>query len=522
MNFNILQTLAICAIPTFAASAQDRALELSFSTGAPLTSVLVTKNPGSSSVIISRVSLNASPETTAPMPMSQTRDAEATNPAPPAAAIASRVLVAGYDSQTNTGKLVMLGEDSNGNWVALGTAYTESGADFVGVAYSPRLQRIYLLDSKKKRIVFANMAHGAATLPTAWSVLATGTATTPPYIPALSDTGHQTLSLVRDDNSVPVLSLRSAFVAGDNVVEITHGQSVTHQTFVGHLNGAQLANPYLLFLQNTVTVNGPPSAQVLLRAHFSGQAVGSGVIGPAGIATLATTPLQLGERYSIELNGTTFSPYLTPFQTAGYVEALETGVTMDLLGKRMAAYAYVGANIFLAPITLLANPAPLADKSYSATLWIGTPSDHVPVGGGQYALIGPGAYSVASTASLTKDRPVGGNAVNLPIPNDGNLAGTCLSFQWHLVVNGAVKLTNIADVYIHSHRFVPPGSEELFGIGPTAQSRAGLNLPLLPEQRWTPLRRAALDSWLSKYATKPSLAEKRQLAQILLKQRTGR
>ena len=417
---------------------------------APSTRVLVSKRQTESGVSVQRVSLSQN------LPRLDYTGLGAvwgaTNLHGFEQADANDILLVGRSS-TGKGAIALLREGANG-FAQVGSLYEEAGSRFVSVAYSGKKGRVYLLDSWKKRIVYASMAVGASTIPTQWTTLLTDQ--------GLSELGAANeVDLWMDtDGDEPRLAFATPSGSPRSSYYITDGANGVQITLfeLGTGDVAKIVTQPLLVGAPTVRVEAKPALQVVVTDLVGGIPLGTGVVPPGGLLDVNVATVGWGQILGAgPLAGPVGPPYQFPYQSWGQAEALDSNLSIETIGEIESSTAWVDQAHFRATVGIEWQQAPQTAVSYNATLLVGSEQDLVPVGGGQYALLGAGAVAFGTNVLLDPAlMPKGIGIVDLPIANDPMLGGTVTLLQWIISKSPTeAKMSNVAAFFIYPDRFDP-------------------------------------------------------------------
>jgi len=356
-------------------------------------------------------------------------------------------------SSAGKGAIALLRDGTQG-FSQVGAVYEEAGSRFVSAAYSGKKARLYVLDSWKQRIVYADVAVGAASVPTQWTTLLTSQA-----LPALGAANEYLLYVIQDgDEPVVVFSAGGNLEASSYAIKDgAQGVSVTlHRMGTG--DSARVLTHPLLVNGLTVQIQAAPAGHVELVDLVGMVLLGEGVVPPNGLLDLQVPPVTWGQIYSARMVGGPLGPpFLFPYQSWGQPESLDPNLTLRAIGRVEAATAWVGHEKFQATLGIEWQQAPKTPVSHNATLLVGTEQDLIPLGGGRYALLGESVVAFPTTIDIDPAvLPIGFGVVPLPIPNDANLGGTVTLYQWIVSPSPSEAiLSNVAGIYIYPDRFDP-------------------------------------------------------------------
>ncbi len=398
-------------------------------------------------------------------------------------AVDASTLVFAGATASNQGELRLFHDSGNG--FALSSTYTEAGSDFVGVAYSRARQRLYLLDSLKQRIIYADMSSASTALPQLWSVLVTSQ-----QLPGLAGVSDYRLSLSKaSDGPAPILAAHPLRAYPGDTFTITDSATVPTSVIPGDHSVARIMDAHVTSSAASLTVKGPPGVSVDVESAITGMSYGSAITAMNGVAAVPLQPgIVLGDIVVARRAGAVAgTPYFCSFQRWGFSESLSMGIAIEDIGRACSMNAWTnnaifGVNAFL-KYTGTPNPS-----NFAASLVVGTESDVYAIGGGQYALFGSAVFQ--STAYVDPGRlPVGFATADLPIPGDQTLVGTTVCFQWWINDGPAIRVSNVACILIRDAEFVP--------ASPAALSR-GRPGTLTPRRTSNSETRRALAEWLRK------------------------
>jgi len=365
---------------------------------------------------------------------------------------ANDILVVGRSS-AGKGAIALLREGTSG-FAQVGALYEEAGSRFVGVAYSGKKGRVYLLDSWKKRIVYASMTVGASAIPTQWTTL-------------LTDQGLSELGAANDvelwmdtDGDEPRLAFAAPPGSPQSAYYITDGANGVQVTLLelGTGDVAKIVTQPLLVGAPTVRVEAKPGLEVVVMDVVNSIPLGTGLIPPGGLLDVNVATVGWGQILGAGLlAGPVGPPYLFPYQSWGQAEALDSNLSIEAIGEIESSTAWVDQAHFRATVGIEWQQAPQAAVSYNATLLVGSEQDLVPVGGGQYALLGAGAVAFGTNVLLDPaSMPKGIGMVDLPIANDPMLGGTVTLLQWIISKTPTeAKMSNVAAFFVYPERFDP-------------------------------------------------------------------
>jgi hypothetical protein len=362
------------------------------------------------------------------------------------------ILLAGRSS-AGKGALALLRDSATG-FAQVGSLYEEAGSRFVGVAYSGKKARVYLLDSWKKRIVYASLSVGATALPTQWTTLITDQT-----LAALGSANEFALEVYvdGDEPKLGLISRGNSRVSQYWIKDGTNGVQVTLMQ-LGTGDVAQIVTQPLLVDSLTVRVEAKPGLQVVVTDLVNFTPLGTGVVPPSGTLDVLVPPIAWGQILGAGLlAGPVGPPYQFPYKSWGQAEVLDSNLSIETIGEVEAATAWVDQPHFRATLGIEWQQAPQTPTSYNATLLVGSEQDLVPIGGGQYALLGTGVVAFPTTVLLDATMmPKGVGVVDLPIPNDPMLGGTVTLLQWIVSKSPTeAKISNVAAFFIYPDEFDP-------------------------------------------------------------------
>lgn len=411
---------------------------------------------------------------------------------------APHLVVCGRDPDADEGFVrLFVWDDAAADYVtpATGGTYREAGSDFVGVD-GDAAGRIHLLDAKKARIISGPFPE-AGSLPSSWS-----TTLSSAEVPQLADAADKFLRVTSKPSGETAFILPVYRAEDSNLVIHVSPQGVRVVDPDRDRKRAYLDSSSIAAHQEDVRIKGPASTVVtLLDVTDLDQvvAVAEGLTDATGIAQLAVAPpgLRLGQVYAVRSAalGTFDAPFRSPAILIGQADDLEPGTAIRPLDSRDAVRSFVGnphfsISVSLDPIGLrhtLAVPA-----SYDAMLNVGTGDDVVTLPDGRPYL--QSEVSIAATAQIWNERRPGFGVVDLPIPDEPDLVGGVVHYQWVVLVDGEPRLSNIVGYIVRSERWVPPGSEAFFGRDPGHEVSEGRTqeTSLAESEEFA----SALSSWL--------------------------
>jgi len=431
------------------------------------------------------------------------------------------IAIVGQDFAGN-GILQILVRDSAGAWSVHGT-YTSAGSDFVGVAYSAATSRLYLLDGTKKQLVWSGYSVGDEP-PTTWTVLANDTQA--PVLASVSD-GQMWLD---GDGAEPTLYLRTE--SPMNLASWdTDLHTIKHTAtgpVVGVLPGerhraAFLTDDALTGLKSGATqlsVTGPPGAvaeALNVDDLLNPVVLGSATIDSNGVATITNLPaFPLGSVYGVRTNllQQVVGPFASCVNKWGTPDSLGGSVSIRALPD-LGLISYVGHSGFRVPILLDFDKNQVTvPTTYSATLVVGSAADPVidaDPPNGRWVLLGSSTFT--TTATIFNDALPGFGQVELPIPDDQNLANAEVRYQWWVTLSPTdIRISDVQGAAIRGSIWVPPGAEAFFGVGGPA-SASSKDTSKRPKRKvW---RRRAIDQgvarrvvmkWLSGFKSRKTVA----------------
>jgi hypothetical protein len=380
-------------------------------------------------------------------------------PTPPA------MILSGRDPGTDEGVLELFVWDTNNLLYTSppsGGSYREAGSDFVGLAWSVS-GLMYLLDARKKRIVFAPYQPGAS-LPAVWSVLIDDTVA--PVLGAADDLAMS----ARETGSAIDLRLYDHFEHGADRHTIALSPSGVAVALEGGFRdrAAAIDDGDLLVGRSWVRVFGPPTTPLSV-VHMSG-ATPPPVLGTAttdaqgsAIVTLSS-PLAAGEIYGTlpQTLAEPAPPFGTPVFRDGAAEDIDSGSTIRPFLSGLAMTAFVDSRHFRVPIWIdpEAPAQVVVPATYTGYLNVGSAGDIVTLPDGRRFLASP--VTVSTDIEVWDHDKPGFGVVKLPIQDDPALANGLVYFQWVVIVGSNAKLSDIMGFPIRVERWVRPGST-LFG-----------------------------------------------------------
>lgn len=396
-----------------------------------------------------------------------------------------RLVLAGRDS-AGRGVLAWIRVDGSlpTQWTVLDT-YTQPGSDFIGVTYSPKEQRLYVLDLDSQAIHYAAFSAASPLLPTSWSLLAHSS-----QFGSAEDLELRALG-IDDRGEHPRISvyyvnkeLRDAPVVVDTPV------GPTFDVHRGELNRAAIATRQLVLGAPSVPLVGRPSTMAdLLRmdAPSGPSVIGSVQLDATGRGVVPVTSAQLvfggvyGARSAQDPRPT--APFMTPEKRWGAAQSLADGNEIQPL-RWIGSTAFVGSSFFRLPCYIrVENPPATLPKSYPAFLLVGDETSEIVNLGGATVLTAQFAFS-ASLEIYATDKP-GFGVVRIPIPQDPLLGGAEVRYQWMVDDGVSLRVSDIAGIMIRSAMWVPPGNETVL------QEGAGIRSSSTPE-----LRSSSIRTWL--------------------------
>ena len=346
----------------------------------------------------------------------------------------------------------------SGSWILSGV-YTVSTKEFVDVAYSHTLDRLFVLEASAPGLLYANMLASATQLPASFTAVDAGLA------------------------GVPVTEYR--MVVGDEAqgscdLHITRqiGLAVTKDFFVNYIVRATAAGAASIVGQETklgvrtlivshglemrydvassswlpaqVSLHGRPKSSIELVSDDTGHVYASGVADSNGDLTLTVSDFVLGDWVGSRVSGSGViqPPVLVPFRRWGTVDPLLLG-TQRPLGAYLGGLFWVGNDYFTPSLKIeMANP--VADEGYhQAWLAVGSSQDVVHLGADRWYLNAPAVY--ATTFPIVKSDVFSATSASqlLPIADDANLLGMKVCYQWWIMdTDGVVKVGNIVEVQL--------------------------------------------------------------------------
>ena len=411
-------------------------------------------------------------------------------------------------SVANRGYVGILKASGAGTAWALASSWTTPyPADFIGVAYSAATSRLYVWDATKKEVLWASYTVGNSP-PTSWTTLV-GAA----QVPILGSADNGELGFEEDGPS-PRLYVRA--YPPDSVVsfeadryEIVHNPSgPTVKLIQGELfRAAYLTDEFhgLPAGATAVAVTGPAGAHVdvvNLDTFANPIVIGSKVFGASGQESVSVSPLSFGSIYGVQSSLLTeiTGPFASAVKKWGAADSLNASTKIEALPD-LGMLAYLGHAEFRVPIMLTFDPKQATfPTNYAATLVVGYSTDPVvdiDPPNGRYVLLGT-AGAFTTTASVFRPEYPGFGVVHLPIPNDPNLSGSELRFQWWVTLSLTdVRISDVQGVMIRGSQWVPPGAEAWFGAGLLAKSSGGGSNNKAAKKSWMPRVNKSLVSKLA-------------------------
>ena len=368
-----------------------------------------------------------------------------------------------------SGILAVLADPSTG-YAVVTPSYVETGSCFVGVAYAPLANKLYILDAAKKRIVSADYVVGDAP-PTAYQVELTDIT-----VPRLGNAWRYTIALDVDHLTSPRLVLApyvresqpANMVAGyiGEYYEITFGSPnplVLQKATMPGTHLFSLANDRLVVGATSIDVRGEPGSVVAIVDYPGGATLGSNIIGPLKTASVSIAPAQMGTVYGTSLLpiGDRYGEFRTPMEFLGVNQPLDFGATFRGFDGGLGLDVHLDNQRFAIGMMVDQDPnQPLVGTAYEAALLIGLSTQTI---NGHVEVVGS-----AFTTDVVFSEPdfPGVLVVDMPIPNFDGLAGLTLCCQYVVDLDGTagadLRFSEVAGVYIRALPFLPPHTEDLF------------------------------------------------------------
>lgn len=368
------------------------------------------------------------------------------------------VILAGRDESTDKGVLVKYARDTTGANMVQVDRYEWPAGDGIGLTYDSMNGVLYLLDANFAEIRAANY-NPMGGLPANWTTIATSL-----QVPLLGAATLNDYSLyyVADRTSLLLVHSKNWYSEKFAWIDVTPGGSVTERDGID--TWPSLVETDVLEGATMLAVEGPPGASVDLVKSIPNGAwgtIGMVTLNASGTANVSVPPLGLGEILGVKKQGLSVPtpPFLPSIQRHGVPSRLDAGSILRPLSRYMGLSSFVGNSRF--SVDLLIDHDDVLQVVYPATYLvalcaIGVPADVQYVGNGQAFLDTPTAIAASVPVSVWSPDEAGYGEAALPIPNDQQLAGEPLCFQWWILTSTTLALSDIVCVKIAAHEFVPP------------------------------------------------------------------
>jgi len=235
---------------------------------------------------------------------------------------------------------------------------------------------------------------------------------------------------------------------------------------------AIITDDRLLSGMQTLSIEGLAGDLVQVHRVFPvTESLGQIVLDGNGTGTLSlAAPLALGEVLVLEPSvvGRKTGQLYSVMEVDGFGESIPTWGPINQLSDSLQTSAYVNAPYFSIPLEVgVTIGGPSSFPTYTtSSLVVGTRADIVDLGGGKKALLGPGVQAFASELGFLESGEDGIDAVDLPIPNDSDLAYAEIALQWWVVgPDSQVYISEIALVTVLPDIIVPPDIHPSFFDG---------------------------------------------------------
>jgi len=306
------------------------------------------------------------------------------------------------------------------------------------------------------------------------------------------------LDLVHEDGALVGFRLAHYSDAAQPMMEDVHivridGGTARTETEAGSRHCAYITDDHLTVGQAEIEVLGPPAARVAIAQVFDGVILGRGKIDAEGKAVVVVTPLSAGHvLHAVNLDhpeaqGT----YADVLYRWGESEVMPSGQRVARFGS-FGLSASVGDSTFSVPLRLgdCEQAGDVRGKTYHAVLAVGTSDGITRMG--QRVVLRPVA-TVRVDAHIL-DTGSGFARVSLPIPDQANLTGAVVAFQWWVFASpDDVRVSEVAATVLRSEPWFPPSNEAFFGLDRPARG-------FTSERPWNVWSRAALEQWLGEHS----------------------
>lgn len=396
-------------------------------------------------------------------------------------------LAGAYVGQDFAGKgcIVTFKRNAIGDWVSAGVSHSSNAGDYLGVAFSPVKERLYVWDRLTGRLLWAPYVEGNPP-PKSWNTLSDSTQASElirhvngsmwleedgrapkpvifEYPPVYIGVLDSDLRVIRDDDSGAAISL----VDG----ELDRAAYFDDQNDYGLIAGSQ-----------AVAIVGAPwtPVDILDVDVFSSPVrIGTAITDAFGNVSVPVSPLAFGHVYGVRSAKLSkiVGPYSCAVKKWGDADSLNSHTRIRRL-PGLGMLAYVGHSHFRVPLRLDfdAQRQTSYPVSYAATLVVGYSTDPVidiDPPKQRYVLLGS-LGTFASSAQIFQAGWPGFGEVQLPIPNDPNLAGSEIRFQWWVNAGPSdLRISDVQGVPIRNAPWTPPGSKDLFKSAAAEKAKPG-------------------------------------------------
>lgn len=377
----------------------------------------------------------------------------------------SVILMVGTDSGTSEGRIQALVRTLSNSYV-LGQVVAMPGRYPVAVVRSANLGRLFILDAAQHALLWAAYS-GGSQLPTAWSVVPGSVGMAP-----LADGVNWLKVAVVEDAGATVTHL--VFRQADTLVSQSVTVDSSGMVAVGVANDApRLASRYLRPGDVNIILSGKPNASVeVVRYDCTPPlVVGSGLLNSAGGGTANFSAPSaygwlLGARYAGKEIAS--APFLSPLARFGTSEPIGPDLVIRPLAQETSLMLWKGHSHFSVPV-FLDHEGPVAPQTFVGYLGVGYPQGISTVNGRVFLAA---EFWLDSQVRVYDANEDGFGPGDLPLPDDADLVGVELAFQWVLFVGNGVVLSDVVCSRVLAD-VMPPPSWNMSGLASARAAGSG-------------------------------------------------